>query len=655
MKMKLPKKLAALGISIIMLIVSASYQGPTARVHAASAKSTAISSSNVKKGKIILNRKNYENLTIKKSVGKANIQLKNVKITGTLTLESGAAYKISMDKSKINKIVVKAPVSSKKTKALSIEIKGSSSIKSLNTAANLSLKDNGKMKCLTVSPRAGKSITVSLSGFKGDMKVKNAKKAAVSVKTSSTIKKMTVSGRTSGMKLTVTDTSRKKNAVLKNVFVIDPLTLKLNIAATKVTVDKRAAKLSLTLNKNISSLSSKAPNASIGVEEGTVISSVTTEGAGTKITGKGQIKKLLIKGNNTKVTIKVNKVAVAKNVTGVVVNGKSFPEKEKEEEQKPVIKEFKVTFDAGEGIITGDKSSKVVRTVKENALISNVPMAERKGYHFLGWSTTGTGNVIDFKNYKTDRDITLKAVYRELTECKVTFDAGNGFIEGTQDKTAVKEVEKNTLISEVPRAELEYYEFLGWSTTGTGTVIDFKTFKSNKDVTLKAVYKEKLQMCLRCTTDGRGITYNSTLKKMVFAGTETEADSPREPDSHSGLGGIFILDNLGENKTAALAVYSLSAAKVTIRLTKGIDYPGTEVITGTKISGYDKDGMYYEGLEEGEYRITSTLKSDPNKIVSRPFYVRKGVFGERKVTFDAGSGLVEGTQWSSLCFPTLGM
>lgn len=511
------------------------------RVNAASGKNMSVTKSNVKKGKVTISKKTLQNLTIKKSTGKAQINLKNVKVKGTLTIEKGALCQIKSSNSSFGKINIKGTAK----KEISLSLDKNSKAGQIITAGNAKIVNKGNVGTVALNPAASARMNVSLTGIKGNLNIKNVKNAKVSLKLKEcSLKNVKVQGKAKGSTLTLAEAYTRKPSVMKKLQISDTTSLNLNAAADAVTI------------------LSKSKNTKVKMAKGITVKNLKTYGSGVTVSGSGKIKSAYISGNNTKISVKTDKVQVKKGTTGVVVNGKKYP-------QTPSKPE------------TPDKPD-----------TPNKP------------ETPSKPNTPD----KPEEEITYT----------VTFDAVTGIIAGTGEKTVTRKVKKGNKITNVPSAYAEWKDFKGWSKTGNEDVIDFSTYTVTGNVTLKAFYPDKLQTNLRASL-GEEISYSSETGKMVLNGTLEEAMSPKETPNKAG----FIMENIGD-KTVNIAIYSLNDCKMTVRLTKGSEYPGTEEIPGIKIPGYGYDGSYFTGLPEGDYRITCTLDSNSKVIVSRPLYIRKG-------------------------------
>ena len=75
-------------------------------------------------------------------------------------------------------------------------------------------------------------------------------------------------------------------------------------------------------------------------------------------------------------------------------------------------KAYTVTFDAGEGQLTGEASV----VVEENGTVSKVPTATLSGLEFHGWYTAEEGGeLVDLDNFKVTKDVTLYARFGQIT------------------------------------------------------------------------------------------------------------------------------------------------------------------------------------------------------------------------------------------------
>lgn len=75
-------------------------------------------------------------------------------------------------------------------------------------------------------------------------------------------------------------------------------------------------------------------------------------------------------------------------------------------------KSYTVTFDAGEGTLSGQSEIEVI----ENSIIKGAPTATLPGLEFHGWYTAAEGGeLVDLETYKVTADVTLYAHYGSIT------------------------------------------------------------------------------------------------------------------------------------------------------------------------------------------------------------------------------------------------
>ena len=157
------------------------------------------------------------------------------------------------------------------------------------------------------------------------------------------------------------------------------------------------------------------------------------------------------------------------------------PEEDENEIEDPVT----ITFDAGEGTLTGDATV----VIERNTSVPATPTASREGYWFLGWFTAAEGGKRVNMMYATFADdVTVFAQYTvRPEEYLVTFDANGGTLEG---ETAAM-IKEGSLVTSVPSVSKEEATFLGWFDAATGgTQINFNTFLPEENTTLYAQFRD---------------------------------------------------------------------------------------------------------------------------------------------------------------------
>lgn len=154
----------------------------------------------------------------------------------------------------------------------------------------------------------------------------------------------------------------------------------------------------------------------------------------------------------------------------------------------PLYIKYKVSYDANGGTDTPNYQTKYH---DENLTIkSNVPT--RKGYTFLGWSTSSTATVANSNYapgsiYSTNANLNLYAVW-EAKKYSVTYNANGG---SGAPSSQTKYYEK-TLTLRTTKPTRIGYNFLGWSTNSNATTATYQpgdAYTHNMGATLYAVWR----------------------------------------------------------------------------------------------------------------------------------------------------------------------
>lgn len=130
------------------------------------------------------------------------------------------------------------------------------------------------------------------------------------------------------------------------------------------------------------------------------------------------------------------------------------------------------------------------------------------GHTFLGWSISSTATMAEYASgdmYTVNGNVTLYAVWeQEVVETyTITFNA-NGGTGAPSPQTAPKG--QNIIISnQIPTKE--GYTFLGWHTSSSATTPQYTaggTYKGSSDITLYAVWKQKIVETYKITFNANG-------------------------------------------------------------------------------------------------------------------------------------------------------
>ena len=167
----------------------------------------------------------------------------------------------------------------------------------------------------------------------------------------------------------------------------------------------------------------------------------------------------------------------------------------------------------------------VYKTVptKENTTVTKPSNPTKKGYRFVAWQLDGAN--FDFKT-KITTEITLTALFEEVTSYKVTFNKDNGSANETKNVNAGEKVTKPS------DPKKSGYKFVEWQLNGKA--FDFNT-AINQDITLKAVYeREKTKYTVRFNNDDN----TEITTKTVEEGSKVSKPSDPSKDGYRFVGWI---------------------------------------------------------------------------------------------------------------------
>ncbi len=332
-----------------------------------------ISEKNVENGTVKVSNASYDDLTISNSVGNASIVLDHVVVRGTLKMQNGADYTVSVTNCKISNVKVDEKEADVKTMAVGLDeqkvtdastvptlIAGKGTvIVELDAVGNVSIKQNGSatIKSITVSTKLNGDITVSLDGFKGNLEIKSATNSNVNIETKACeIGTATVSGSVTGQKIQLVDKAAEGETASKieKINLTSNASLKVDIQAKTLQIDKKAANAHVTIEKAIDSvknngkdsnltinadikeftssgdaavvkigggatieaIQSDGANATISVALGATVTKVTTRGDKNTIEGDGKVGSVKVEGNDTKVNTKNTQLEIADDAKG---------------------------------------------------------------------------------------------------------------------------------------------------------------------------------------------------------------------------------------------------------------------------------------------------------------------------------------------------
>ena len=153
--------------------------------------------------------------------------------------------------------------------------------------------------------------------------------------------------------------------------------------------------------------------------------------------------------------------------------------------------EYTATFNSNSGSFADDENGIRIYSIN-NKSMSNMPIPERNGYKFLGYSedsNSTTANITNSSSYDYNEDKTFFAVW-ELIEYTATFNSNNGSF-STGENGVRRYSINNKSLNDMPIPERVGYNFLGYSLEENGTVniTSSSTYDYNENKTFFAVWE----------------------------------------------------------------------------------------------------------------------------------------------------------------------
>ncbi|XQP55110.1 MAG: InlB B-repeat-containing protein [Mycoplasmoidaceae bacterium] len=141
----------------------------------------------------------------------------------------------------------------------------------------------------------------------------------------------------------------------------------------------------------------------------------------------------------------------------------------------------------GHGTITGDLDIEVKKGTRWCDLVAAQKLPKHKadyGYVFDGWFDKDGKELNDSDKTVINSNFTVTGIFSQIVSiCTVTFDLGQGWIEGLTGNTV--EVKKGTLYAQLPTPTWFNHLFANWKVGGS---IKYPTDLINSDVTVTASY-----------------------------------------------------------------------------------------------------------------------------------------------------------------------
>lgn len=230
------KKQAKLCTLILATAISSTFAAVPYNTKAMTEKNDIIyiTKKDVKKGRVVISKKTAKSIVVRKSVKKATIQLKNVKLSGDLTFEKGE-YTIKTSKSTVKSV----RISGKET---NVRLDKHSDLNKKNFVLKVAKNATGNVDL----SEFGKKLTTEL-GKNSDINIKigNNDKASLVVKKASISSKLDITGA-------------DENSSISKIKVESPLTLTVKVNTAALETTKKAANADITLENKVAEINNNA-------------------------------------------------------------------------------------------------------------------------------------------------------------------------------------------------------------------------------------------------------------------------------------------------------------------------------------------------------------------------------------------------------------
>ncbi|MGP1612388.1 MAG: Ig-like domain-containing protein [Catonella sp.] len=192
-----------------------------------------VTKKDVKNGKVVISKKTAKSIVIKKSVGKATIQLKNVKLSGELAFEKGN-YVLKSSKSSVKTLkITGTDTKIKLNKESDFNNKNLILKVAKNTMAKVDLSEYGKK----ITAELGKATDIALT--------MGNSKASVVVKKADITSKLNIKGK-------------GEDASISKIRVESPVSLTVNINAETLETSKKANTAVIDIEKKVGDIKNEA-------------------------------------------------------------------------------------------------------------------------------------------------------------------------------------------------------------------------------------------------------------------------------------------------------------------------------------------------------------------------------------------------------------
>lgn len=287
------------------------------------------------------------NLTIHSSVGDADIYLAGVKVKGKLTLDSGD-YSVFLYDSEVDEVVIEetddeivsfAAVSEKEDpEAPRLIVGENTEVEEINAriSAMIRQEDGSAIEELSFTQDEEGRITIHLEGYSGGLLVDSSLGDLEIVATDCNIGTVSVNGGENAGNVALRnggDTS------IENLTLTGAARVDLAIPTTQVNIDNTARGASFIANENVGTLNNtgaesniniaaavdnfetNGENAAINVASGGFVGIINLSGAGTSLTGEGEVLEANVNADNCSIDT-VNTLVTVGQAEGTKVQGK---------------------------------------------------------------------------------------------------------------------------------------------------------------------------------------------------------------------------------------------------------------------------------------------------------------------------------------------
>jgi hypothetical protein len=254
-------------------------------------KDITINSTDVKDGAVKVASGTYRNIIIENSVGDADISLNNVKVVGALFMQTGAAYTVTTKDSQIANVkVVKPEITSMAQadeKVPSLVAGRGTVIVNIDVNGTVTITQTGMAKIenlVVTTTSASGEITVSLTGFTGNIVVNSSSTAPLKIETTACqIKNVTIENTVEGSVVSFTDTfaGTASASSINKIDVKSGATINVDVPTKEIVVDAKASKVALVVSKPVEKVTNNGTGTVISATEKDLVKKV--EGTEVKV------------------------------------------------------------------------------------------------------------------------------------------------------------------------------------------------------------------------------------------------------------------------------------------------------------------------------------------------------------------------------------